>query len=193
MCVCVCACACVCVPSHSVMSDSLWVHGLLFHQASLSMGFPRQEHWSELSFSTPGDLPNPGIEPMSLVSPALAGRFFTTAPPGKMSVTQSCPTVCDPWTVAHQPPLSLGFSRQEYWSGRHSLPQGIFPTQGSNPVPLHFRPILYSLSHHRSHRYAVIHLYHSMEGYGSPIAPKNNDYHWLTINDLHTSLTFSTM
>ena len=38
-----------------------------------------------------------------------------------------------PWTLAHQPPLSMmGLSRQEYWSGFHSLLQGIFPTQGSN-------------------------------------------------------------
>ena len=32
-------------------------------------------------------------------------------------VTKSCPTLCNPWTVAHQAPLSMGFSRQEYWSG----------------------------------------------------------------------------
>ena len=37
------------------------------------------EHWSGLAFPTPGDLPDPGIEPMSLTSPALAGRFFTTS------------------------------------------------------------------------------------------------------------------
>ena len=53
------------------------------HQAPLSMGFPRQEYWSGLSFPPPGDLPDPGIEPTSPESPALAGRFFTTAPPGK--------------------------------------------------------------------------------------------------------------
>ena len=45
------------------------------HQASLSMGFPRQEHWSGLSFPSSGDLPDPGFEAMS---PSLAGRFFTT-------------------------------------------------------------------------------------------------------------------
>ena len=44
------------------------------------MGFPRQEYWSELPFPSPGDLPNSGIE---LVSPALAGAFFTAEPPGK--------------------------------------------------------------------------------------------------------------
>ena len=42
-------------------------------QAPLSMGFPRQEYWSDLPFSSPGDFPNPGIEP---VSPALTGRFL---------------------------------------------------------------------------------------------------------------------
>ena len=45
------------------------------------MKFSRQECWSGLSFPSPGDLPDPGIEP---VSPALAGRFFTTEPPGKL-------------------------------------------------------------------------------------------------------------
>ena len=49
----------------------------------LSMEFSSQEYWSGLSFPAPGDLPHTGIEPMSLVSPALADRFFTTAPPGK--------------------------------------------------------------------------------------------------------------
>ena len=48
-------------------------------QASLTMGFSRQEYWSGLPFPPSGDLPNPGIEPTSLMSPALAGRFFTTS------------------------------------------------------------------------------------------------------------------
>ena len=47
------------------------------HQAPLSMGFCRQKYWSGLSFPSPGDLPNPGTEPASVMSPALAGRFFT--------------------------------------------------------------------------------------------------------------------
>ena len=49
------------------------------HQALLSMGFSRQEHWSGLPFPTPGDLPNAKVQPASL---ALAGGFFTTVPPG---------------------------------------------------------------------------------------------------------------
>ena len=52
-------------------------------QALLSMGFPRQEYWSGFPLPTPGDLPGPGLKPTSLASPALAGRFFTTEPPGK--------------------------------------------------------------------------------------------------------------
>ena len=48
-------------------------------QAPLSMGFPRQEYWSGLPCPTPGDLPNPGTDPLSLMSPALADRFFTTS------------------------------------------------------------------------------------------------------------------
>ena len=48
-------------------------------QAPLSMGFSKQEYWSELPFPTPGDLPNPGIEPTSLASLALASEFFTTS------------------------------------------------------------------------------------------------------------------
>ena len=46
------------------------------------MGFSRQEYWSGWPFLIPGDLPDPGIEPVSLVCPALAGRFFTTLPLG---------------------------------------------------------------------------------------------------------------
>ena len=56
----------------------------LTHQALLSMGFPRQEYWSGLPFSSSGDLSDPGIEP---VSPALADRFFNTEPPGKPSLS----------------------------------------------------------------------------------------------------------
>ena len=53
---------------------TLWT---IAHKAPLSMGFSRQEYWSELPFPPPGDLPNPGIEPGSFMSPSLAGGFFT--------------------------------------------------------------------------------------------------------------------
>ena len=52
-------------------------------QVPLSMEFSRHEHWSGLPFPTPGDHPDPGIDPVPLASPALAGGFFTTEPPGK--------------------------------------------------------------------------------------------------------------
>ena len=52
-------------------------------QAPLSMDFFKQEDWSRLPFPTPEDLPDPGMEPTSLVLPALAGGFFTTESPGK--------------------------------------------------------------------------------------------------------------
>ena len=88
---------------------TLWTVAL---QALLSMAFSRQEYWSGLPSPPPGDLADPGIKSVSLVSPALAGRFFTTSatwetlPPYHLSSTakvkvkvkdaQSCPTLCDP-------------------------------------------------------------------------------------------------
>ena len=61
------------------MTDSCATPWTVAHQAPLSMGFS-QEYWSGLLFPAPGDLPNPGIEP---ISPALAGEFIITEPPGK--------------------------------------------------------------------------------------------------------------
>ena len=60
---------------------------------------------------------------------------------------QSRPTLFNPWTVAHQAPLFVEFSRQEYWMDSHSLLQGIFPTQESNWDLLSCRQILYHLNH----------------------------------------------
>ena len=67
---------CVCAQSLSCVQlfETSWS---IAHKAPLSIEFSRQEHWSGSLFPTPGDLPDPGIEPVSL---ALAGGFFTTAP-----------------------------------------------------------------------------------------------------------------
>ena len=71
-------------------------------QAPLSTGFSRQEYWSKLSCPPPWDLPDPGIEATSLMSPALAGRFFTTSATWEAHIytaaksLQSCPTLCHP-------------------------------------------------------------------------------------------------
>ena len=73
-------CACVLLSCVQLFA-TLWT---VAHQAPLSVGFPRQEYWSWLPFHPPGDLPKPGIEP---TSPALAGTFFTTVPPGKPGVS----------------------------------------------------------------------------------------------------------
>ena len=152
-------------------------------QAPPSMGFPRQEYWSGLPFFSPGDLPNPGIEPRS---PALQADSLLSEPPENPKVrgtqitqrfileksiiqegcdgdsafslspqvksgiaglqttlpvartigdvllwAKCCQTVINaracvlgrvrlsatPWTVGYQVPLSMGFSRQKYWSG----------------------------------------------------------------------------
>ena len=81
------------------MYDSFATPWTAAHQASLSTEFSRQEHGSGLLFPSPGELPNPGIEP---TSPALIGRFFTTAPPGKL------------WFILRR--------REEPLSGPHEVP-----------------------------------------------------------------------
>ena len=84
--VCVCTHACMCVHARTHMCtkslpscltlSTLWT---VARQAPLSMGFSRQEYWSELPCLPPGDLPNPEIKPASLMSPALADSIFTTS------------------------------------------------------------------------------------------------------------------
>ena len=86
--------AVVCIPSSDIYSVCLlkWSEvaqscptlcdpWTVAHQALLSMGFSRQKYWSELPFPSPGDLPNPGIEPRS---PALEADTLTSEPPGNM-------------------------------------------------------------------------------------------------------------
>ena len=97
---------------------TLWaVVGQIF----LSMGFTRQKYWSGLPFPPLGDLPDPGIKPTTLTSPALAGRFFTTSAIWEALKRVSCSVMSHSlgplWTVACQTPLSMEVSRQEYWSG----------------------------------------------------------------------------
>ena len=103
------------------------------YQAPPSMGFSRQEYWGGLPFPSPGDLPDPGIEPRS---PTLQADSLLSEPPGKplifTSEVKSLSPVrlfVTPWTVAYQAPPSMGFSRQECWSG---LP---FPSPGDLPDP----------------------------------------------------------
>ena len=125
---------------HVRLSVTLWTIAL---QAPLSMRFSRQECWSGWPCLPPGDLPDPEIEPTSLVSPAWAGRSLPLVSPGK---PQHARLTC-------LLPHSAG--RHSSWDspgknpgmGCHSLLQGIFPTQGLNLYLLHCRQILYRLSH----------------------------------------------
>ena len=73
----------MCVLSCSVVSDSFVTPWTVACQAPLSMGLFRQEYWNGLPFPPPENLPDPGIEPVSLESLTLVGRFFATVPPGK--------------------------------------------------------------------------------------------------------------
>ena len=164
---------------------TLWT---VAYQAPPSMGFSRQEYWSGLPFPSPGDLPDPGIEPGS-PELRIAGRCFNLwatreaninpisnckshAFPSQFSIIVICTdahescnqttcintlatcnpwrSLCDsvflvakvkakllsrvrlfvtPWTVAYQAPLSMGFSRQEYWGGL------LFPSPEDLPNP----------------------------------------------------------
>ena len=97
---------CACVLNHSVMSDYFVVPWtVIAHQASLSMGFSRQECWSGLAFPPAGHLSNPGIEPVSPMSPILAGGFFPTEPPEKSEISDA--TTLKDWKTQA---VNLGFS-----------------------------------------------------------------------------------
>ena len=93
----------MCAQSLSNVFVTLWIVAC---QAPLSMGFSRQEYWSRMPFPSPGDLPNTGIKPVSLVSPALAGRFFTTKPLGKSELI----FVVDFFLAAYLETCSVQFS-----------------------------------------------------------------------------------
>ena len=100
--------------SHAQLIATLWT---VAHQASLSMGFSRQEYWSAFPCPPSGDLPDPGIEPVSLVSPALAAGFFhirATLEAQKVVVQFSSVQLLSrvllfmtPWNTAHQASLCI--------------------------------------------------------------------------------------
>ena len=94
-------CSCCCLIT-SFVSDSVWPHIAhhIAHQVPLSMEFSKQEYWSGLPCSPPGDLSSPGIKPWSS---ALQATYLPLSHQGSLSgpwkeseVAQSCPTLCDP-------------------------------------------------------------------------------------------------
>ena len=120
------------------LCPTLRPRGLYHARLLLSVEFPRQEYWNGLPYLPPGNLPNPGIEP---VFPACLADSLPLSHQGSLLLlvpfdlkvkvkSLSCVRLfAIPWTVAHQAPPSMGFSRQESWSG---LP---FPSPGDLPNP----------------------------------------------------------
>ena len=110
--------------------------GTVAHQATLSMGFSRPEYWNGLPWPPSGDLPNPGIQTTSLMSPALAGRFFTVSASWEAHNTLLCGqlhlVLWLPLEISnHQPPngqllenLPPKLSVEDAWLGAGS--QGFF-------------------------------------------------------------------
>ena len=122
-----------------------------------------------MSFTSPGDLPNPWIEPVSPATPALASRFSTTVPSGKPKFglwpnylpDGVCVYVCvcalsqvqlfkTPRTIAHKAPLTQDFPGKNTGVCCHFFLQGIFLTQGWNPCLLHWQADSLQLSHQGS-------------------------------------------
>ena len=135
------------------------------HQAPPSMEFSRQEYWSGLSFSSPGDLPDWGTEagssalqadslpseplgrPINLDWQISFQKTGTVDPPSssiwgncwswrkwkKVKLLSCVWLFATPWTAAHQAPLFMGFSRQEYWSGFPFPSPGDLPNSGIEP------------------------------------------------------------
>ena len=131
----------VSVLSCSVVSNFLWPPWIVTCQASLSMDFSMPEYWSRLPFPTPGNLPKPGIEPMSLASPALAGRLLTVCHLG--SLLTICMSVCSVTSVMSNSVWPCGLQPASLlcpWNspckntkvGCYALLKGIFPIQESN-------------------------------------------------------------
>jgi len=87
--VCVCVCVCLVAKSCAALANP-WT---VAHQVPLSMGFPMQKYWSGFPFPSPGYLPHPGMEPVSL---ALQINSFITDPPGEPKLSEGR-LYCSPW------------------------------------------------------------------------------------------------
>ena len=115
-CVCVCVCVCVCARARA---KSLYLCPTLCNPMDYSLpgSSVYQEYWSGLPYPPPGDLPDPGIKPASLRSPALIGRFLTTGPPGKPFLSIGFINMFRP---------NLLFMKVRFYCDMHSLVWGPF-------------------------------------------------------------------
>ena len=120
---------------HSVMSNSSAPRTIAHQAPPLSMGFSRQEYWSGLPCPPPGDLLNPGIKPASLVSPALAHRFFTTSATWEALANQT-------WPHAHRQ------DSKRRW-GTKINETCVWKTYCTKPTNLSRHPATRTLSHER--------------------------------------------
>ena len=116
----------ICIQKYKIFSGHAF-HVSAALQAPLSMGFSRQEYWSGLPCPPPGDLPNPGIQPKSLTSPALGGRFFTT------STTWEPLVRGDKYINTYVAPALLQGAVRVSWAG--SLWQMSIILAGAQPLP----------------------------------------------------------
>ena len=128
-----------CVFSCSVVSRLFVTPWTLASQAPLSKEFSRQEYWSwvGLPFPTPGHLPDPGIEPESLASPAMTGRFSATAPPGKpifISHVNFSMVKCIPEKLTSLLISQLISRRAGVWTPYDAEPRTFPPTTAACPV-----------------------------------------------------------
>ena len=110
-----------------VVSDSFSTPWTVACLSSLSMGFPRQECWSRLPFPLPGELPDCllGWQVDSLLLSHLGSPPYLITTFSSVQSLSRVRLFATPWIVAYQAPLSMGFPRQEYWSGlRFPSPDG---------------------------------------------------------------------
>ena len=114
-------------------------------QAPLSMKISKQGYWSGLPFPTPGDLPNPGIEPTYPTAPAATGRFFTTEPPGKpMGSVVTPKSICCTRASESELTWRLVFTevaklKWVHWEGLQSHMTGVLIKKGKSVDTQHIR------------------------------------------------------
>ena len=145
----------MCVLSRSVVSDSLRPLDYSLPGSSVNgILWARILEWVVISFSRASSPPRNRTHISSV--PCIAGEFLPMSHWGSpclvmhvcvLSHFSHVQVSATPWTRAHQAPLSMEFSRQEYGNGLPCILPGIFLIQGSNPGFLHCRQILYHLSH----------------------------------------------